>query len=86
MVSLDDMVEQNLVNIGRSHTADVARKSRVDRSEDGDTLGLTENTSEVRVHGSSSGGKSRQITYASESRGDVPRYFQGGGDDLEHLK
>jgi hypothetical protein len=57
---LDDMVEQNLVNIGRSHRTElrVARKSRVDGGEDGDTLGLTEDTRQVRVYGFSGGDES----------------------------
>ena len=80
------MVEQNLVNIGRSHRTDVARKGRVDRSEDGDTLGLTESTGQVRVHGISGRDKSRQIILVRDSCGDVPRYCQGGRDNLERLK
>jgi len=80
------MVEQNLVKIGRSHRTEVTRKGRVDRSEDGETFGLTENKRQVRVDRFSGGDKSGQIIYFRDSRGDISRYGQGAGDDLERLK
>ena len=80
------MVEQNFVDIGRSYRTEVARKSRVDRSEDGDAFGLTESKRECRVHGFSGGYESRQFVSARDSRGDIPRNCEDVGDDLERLK
>lgn len=82
------MVEQNFIDIGRGHRTElrVARKSRVDGSEDGDTLGLIEHTRQVWVHGFSGSGESRQFAYPRDSRGGVGRNCQDGGNNLEHLE
>jgi len=81
------MVEQNLVDIGRSHRSELrVVKRRVDGSEDRDTLGLAENKRQVRVHRYSGRGECRQLGYPRDSLGDVPRYWQDVGNDLERLK
>jgi len=81
------MIKQNLINICRGYRTElcVVRKSRVDGSEDGDTLGLIENLRQVWVHGCRGGNESRQIAYPRDRRGGVARNCQGGGDDLEYL-
>jgi hypothetical protein len=82
------MVEKDLINIGRVRRTElcVVRKSRVDGSEDGDTLGLIENTRQVRIHGSSGGNESRQVAYPRDRRGGVARDCQSGRNDLEFLE
>ena len=59
---------------------------RVDRSEDGDPLGLTKNAREAWVHSFNGGSESGQFVDLSDSRRQVPRYSQDSWDDLERLK
>jgi hypothetical protein len=83
------VIEQNLVGVSRTQRAEllrVGRKRRIGGSEDGDTLGLTEETREVRIQRFSGGPESSQIVYAGDSRGEVLGYCQDAGDDLTGLK